>query len=137
MDAKQLVNFGVQHAASCEVEWWTAALDTIAARREEACPRYQEYRNLLEGFLAVDERNPVGFALENLGDAEKWLLLVVIDEFLDQNIISHETFADWNKVWKRARALYTEGYNLIRQQSVVFDHDKLDQAWRRLRAAAS
>jgi hypothetical protein len=133
----QIVKFGVQHAAKADCEWWTAALETIALRRAENSPRYDEYHGFLERYLTPDDCNTTGFELRDLSPAKKWLLLVVIDEFLDQEIVSHQTFREWIKVWRLATQTYAAGYEFLRSNFDAVDPPELERGWTQLRASVS
>ncbi|MBI5394352.1 MAG: hypothetical protein HZA91_03555 [Verrucomicrobia bacterium] len=137
MNPETLVKFGISHTTT-NIDWWTNALGRIAKRRAEESPRYDEYRDFLGRFLTADDANAIGFSLRDLSDADKWLLLFVIDEFYDQEIIYHETEEHWHTVWRHCmEEFFAPGYDYIQRTPNVLNRRDLDHAWACLRAAVS
>ena len=136
MKADFLARFGETHAAGLDMKWWTLALERIAARSAEQSPRYDAFRAFIGRFLLPVDAGPIGFDLRDLSDAKKWLLLVAVDEFLDQEIVWHDTDEQWGSVWEQATRLYEAGFDhLVAHPDVLCG--KLEGAWLKLRAAAS
>lgn len=137
MDLQFLAEFGVEHIASWDVKRWTWAVDEIANEGRHQSARFHEYYHGLSPFIPSSCGNATAFSLDNLNDPQRWLLLVVIDEFLDQWIISHASFEEWVAVWDKSMQLYITGYKFIQARPGVLDRPRLEHAWNCLRAAVS
>ena len=131
-----MARFGEMHAAELSIKDWTVALERISARCDEQSPRYDAFRAFISKFILPVDNGPLGFDLRDLGAAQKWVLLVTVDEFLDQEIISHDTEEAWAVVWELVTKMYEAGFDYVIEHPEVLS-GKLEEAWLRLRAAAS
>src|SRR6516165_7678448 len=103
---RSLINFGIMHACGANIEWWTAALDTVAAHAARRTERYGEFLWSLQRYVVGVNETPFSLLLRGpLTDPQKWLIMVTIDEFLDQDIIP-KTFDHWHKIWRYAANMY-------------------------------
>src|SRR6266567_3182513 len=98
---RSLIEFGTAHARRANIDWWTSALDCIAAHAAARTERYDEFIWSLQRYVADAAETPFSLLLRRpLTYPQKWLILVTLDEFLDQEIIPHDTFEHWHKIWR-------------------------------------
>ena len=93
------MHFGTMHVRGAKVDWWTSALDTVAAHAAGCTERCDEFPVVSAKVCCRCERDTIFAAaapsaygpaeMVNNGDDR---------EFLDQQIISHDTFEHWHKI---------------------------------------
>ena len=137
LNPEDSVTFGLVHTSGKDIQWWTLALERVSAHRAEGSPCIEAFGAFLSRFLRRDDTNATGFDLSALSRAQKWVLLVTLDEFLDQNIISHDSVEEWIAVWEKAAESYACAYAYLAGNPDSVDGAELEAAWLRLRLAAS
>ena len=135
---RSLIEFGTMHARGAKVEWWTAALDTVAAHAAGCTERYGEFLWSLQRYVVGVNETPFSLLLRRpLTDPQKWLIMVTVDEFLDQQIISHDTFEHWHKIWRYAVNMYGCAFLYLQANPDTLNRVAIQEAWYRVLAASS
>ena len=100
-ELRSLIEFGTMHACGAKIEWWTSVLDIVAAHAGGSTGRYDEFLGSLQRYVVGVNEVPTSLLLRRpLTVRQKWLIMVTLDEFLDQENISHDTFDHWHKIWR-------------------------------------
>lgn len=109
----------------------------LCDRRVQNSARHAVYYNFLKSHIPPDSNNPSGFALSELDEAQKWLLMVTVDEFCDQEIAAPGPFIEWLERWNFAASAFEKGYQFITENPDSIEHEILAEAWTKFRAAMS
>lgn len=135
---RSLIEFGIMHARGANIEWWTVALDTVAAHAAGCTERYDEFLWSLQRYVVGVNETPFSLLLRRpLTYPQKWLIMVTVDEFLDQQIISQDTFAHWHKIWRYAVNMYGCAFLYLQTNSNLLSSVAIQDAWYRILAASS
>ncbi|PYK36547.1 MAG: hypothetical protein DME60_14615 [Verrucomicrobia bacterium] len=135
---RSLIEFGTVHAHHADINWWTSALDCIAAHAAKRTERYDEFIWSLQRYVAGVNDTQLSVLLRRpLTDSQKWLIMVAVDEFLDQEIVSHDTFEHWRNIWRHAVDLYGCAYLYLQANPNVLNSVAIQQAWYGILAASS
>ena len=135
---RSLIEFGIMHVRGANIEWWTAALDTLAAHAAECTERHGEFLWSLQRYVVDVNETPFSLLLRRpLTDAQKWLIMVTVDEFLDQQIISHDTFEHWHKIWRYAVNMYGCAFVYLQANPDTLNRVAIQEAWYGVLAASS
>ena len=132
-----LIAFGTNQARGANVEWWTAVLDTVADHAAGCTEQYGEFLWSLQRYVVGVNETPFSLLLRRpLTDPQKWLIMVMIDEFLDQEIIPR-TFDHWHKIWRYAVNMYGCAFLYLQANPDTLNRVAIQEAWYRLLAASS
>jgi len=135
---RSLIEFGTMHARGANIQWWTSALDTVAAHAAGGTERYGEFIWSLQRYVADAAETPFSLLLRRpLTYPQKWLVMVTVDEFLDQEIIPHETFDHWHKIWRYAVNMYGCAFLYLQANPDVLNPVAIQEAWYAILAASS
>ena len=135
---RSLIEFGTMHTRGANIDWWTSALDTIAAHAARCTERYDEFIWSLQRYVADAAETPFSLLLRRpLTSAQKWLILVTVDEFLDQEIIPHDTFEHWHKIWRYAVNMYGCAFLYLQANPNILNPVAIQEAWYAILAASS
>ena len=135
---RSLIEFCTMHARRANIDWWTNALDNVAAHAEECTERYDEFLWSLQKYVDGATETPFSLLLRvPLMYPQKWLILVTVDEFLDQEIIPHDTFERWREVWREATKLYGCVFLYLQTNPDAIDTAAIQEAWYGILAASS
>jgi hypothetical protein len=135
---RSLIEFGTVHARGANIDWWTSALDTVAAHAAGGTKRHDEFIWSLQRYVAGVDDTPFSLLLRRpLTCAQKWLIMVTVDEFLDQEIIPHDTFEHWHRIWRYAANMYGCAFLYLRAHPDVLNSAAIQEAWYCLLAASS
>jgi hypothetical protein len=135
---RSLIDFGVMHVCGANIEWWTSALDSIAAHTAARTEQYNEFIWSLQRHVAAVAETPFSLLLRRpLTYPQKWLIMVTVDEFLDQEIIAHDTFEHWHKVWRCAVNMYGCSFLYLQANPEVLNSAAIQTAWYGILAASS
>ena len=63
--------------------------------------------------------------------------MVTIDEFIDQEIITHATFEHWHKIWRDAVNMYGCAFLYLQTNPNVLNSVAIQEAWYGILAASS
>ena len=134
---RSLIEFGTMHARGAKIDWWTSALDTVAAHAAGCTERYDEFLWSLQRYVVGVNETPFSLLLRRpLTDPQKWLIMVTIDEFLDQDIIP-KTFDHWHKIWRYAANMYGCAFLYLQTNPNLLSSVTIQDAWYRILAASS
>lgn len=135
---RSLIEFGIMHARGASREWWTAALDNVAAHAARCTERYDEFLWSLQRYVPGVTETPFSLLLRRpLTYPQKWLIMVTVDEFLDQQIISHDTFEHWHKIWRYAVNMYGCAFLYLQANPDTLNRVAIQEAWYGILAASS
>ena len=135
---RSLIEFGTMHARGAKIDWWTAALDTVAAHAARCTERYGEFLWSLQRYVPGVNETPFSLLLRRpLTYPQKWLIMVTVDEFLDQQIISHDTFEHWHKIWRYTVNMYGCAFLYLQTNPNLLSSVAIQDAWCRILAASS
>jgi hypothetical protein len=135
---RSLIEFCTMHARRANIDWWTNALDNVAAHAAECTERYDEFLCSLQRYVAGASDTPFSLLLRRpLTYPQKWLILIMVDEFLDQEIIPHDTFDHWQEVWREATKMYGGAFLYIQANPDALDTLAIREAWYGILAASS
>lgn len=135
---RSLIEFGTMHARGANVDWWTTALDNVAAHAAGCTEQYDEFLWSLQRYVAGVNETPFSLLLRRpLTDPQKWLIMVTVDEFLDQEIIPHDTFDHWHKIWRYAVNMYGCAFLYLQTNRDVLNPTAIQKAWYGILAASS
>ena len=133
----EIARFAAYEYAFNKIEWWSLAFDLLARSRETDPLRNKEYLRFLATYLPADSNNATGFSLADLNDAQRWLLMILVDVFADHMIVTHDTFDDWLEFWSAITGWLLPGFDALLDGYAEIDRIQLGDAWNEFRAALS
>jgi hypothetical protein len=100
-ELRSLIEFGTMHACGAKIEWWTSALTPSRLTQQDAQSDTTNSCGSLQRYVVGVNEAPLSLLLRRpLTIRQKWSIMVTLDEFLDQENISNDTFDHWHKIWR-------------------------------------
>ncbi len=134
---RRMVWFTVQEVHEFDEEWWRSVLKSVRAHEQARTKQYRRLVEVLESHIpGISGRIIESILLTPLDHLQEWVVLVVCHEFFDQQIITHDSFEDWDRVWQMANDFYSQVLSYITAHPRELDVTRLEDAWDRLVKAA-